>query len=162
MKIVVPETKIFAPAFITSLEFEKLIERRSLKEPIAYIIKEKEFWSKKFIVDKGILIPRPETELMVEKLVKMFKRKKIILLDIGTGSGCILISLISELKKSFGIGIDISKKAISAAKKNALKHNVYEKIKLFNKSLTNLHNQKFDKRVIKKLRVEYSITERIR
>ena len=126
------------------LEFEKLIERRSLKEPIAYILKEKEFWSKKFIIDKGILIPRPETELMVEKLVKMFKSKKITLLDIGTGSGCILISLISELNKSFGIGIDISKKALSAAKKNSLKHNVNDKIKLYNKSFTDLHNQKFD------------------
>ena len=126
------------------LEFEKLIERRSLKEPIAYILKEKEFWSKKFVIDKGILIPRPETELMVEKLVKMFKSKKITLLDIGTGSGCILISLISELNKSFGIGIDISKKALSAAKKNSLKHNVNDKIKLYNKSFTDLHNQKFD------------------
>ena len=80
------------------LEFQKLIKRRSRKEPIAYILKEKEFWSKKFEIDKGILIPRPETELMVEKLVKMFRNKKITLLDIGTGSGCILISLISELK----------------------------------------------------------------
>ena len=126
------------------LEFQKLIERRSHKEPIAYILKEKEFWSKKFGIERGILIPRPETELMVEKLAKMFKNKKIFLLDIGTGSGCILISLISELKKSFGIGIDISKIALSAAKKNALKHNVHEKIKFYNKSFTDLHNQKFD------------------
>ena len=74
----------------------------------------------------------------------MFKNKRITLLDIGTGSGCILISLMSELKKSFGIGIDISKIALSAAKKNAIKHNVHEKIKLYNKSFTDLHNQKFD------------------
>ena len=126
------------------LEFRKLINRRSLKEPIAYIISEKEFWSKKFEVEKGILIPRPETELIVEKLVKMFKNKQITFLDIGTGSGCILISLISELKTSFGIGIDISKKALKVTKKNALNHYVYEKIKLLNKSFTDLHNQKFD------------------
>tara|TARA_B100001248_G_scaffold241849_1_gene208858 strand:- start:130 stop:975 length:846 start_codon:yes stop_codon:yes gene_type:complete len=126
------------------LEFRKLINRRSLKEPIAYIIREKEFWSKKFEVEKGILIPRPETELIVEKLVKMFKNKQITFLDIGTGSGCILISLISELKTSFGIGIDISKKALKVAKKNALNHHVYEKIKLLNKSFTDLRNQKFD------------------
>ncbi len=126
------------------LEFKKLIERRLHKEPIAYILKEKEFWSKKFEIDKGILIPRPETELMVEKLAKIFRNKKITLLDIGTGSGCILISLISELRKSFGIGIDISKIALSVAKKNALKYNVYEKIKLYNRSFTDLYNQKFD------------------
>lgn len=130
--------------FSEILEFQKLIERRSHKEPIAYILKEKEFWSKKFEIDKGILIPRPETELMVEKLARMFKNKRITLLDIGTGSGCILISLISELKKSFGIGIDISKIALLAAKKNAIKHNVHEKIKLYNKSFKDLHNQKFD------------------
>ena len=81
---------------------------------------------------------------MVEKLAGMFKNKRVTLLDIGTGSGCILISLMSELKKSFGIGIDISKIALSAAKKNAIKHNVHEKIKLYNKSFTDLHNQKFD------------------
>ena len=69
-----------------------------MKEPIAYILKEKEFLSKNFVVNKSTLIPRPETELMVEKLVKMFKRKKIILLDIGTGSGCISISLALERK----------------------------------------------------------------
>ncbi len=126
------------------LEFNELIKRRSLKEPIAYILKEKEFWSKKFEVDRGVLIPRPETELMVEKLTQIFKNKQITFLDIGTGSGCILISLVSELKKSLGIGIDISKKALSTTKKNALNHNVYERIKLYNMSLNDLHNQKFD------------------
>ena len=84
-------------------EFNTLIDRRSLKEPIAYILKEKEFWSKSFEVDKFTLIPRPETELMVEQLVKIFKNKEINILDIGTGSGCIIISLVSELKRSKSI-----------------------------------------------------------
>ena len=87
--------------------YKKLIARRSLSEPIAYILSEKEFWGKSFEVNKNTLIPRPETELMVEKLVTYFKQKKVKILDIGTGTGCILVSLLSELKKSSGVGIDI-------------------------------------------------------
>ena len=79
--------------------FKNLIQRRSKKEPIAYIIKEKEFWSLKFEVNRNTLIPRPETELIIDYLSKLYKDKKINILDVGTGSGCILISLISELKK---------------------------------------------------------------
>ena len=126
------------------VKFKKLIKRRSEHEPIAYIIKEKEFWSKKFFVDKNILIPRPETELLVQKLVDLYKEKKIFILDIGTGSGCILISLLSELKKANGVGIDISKKSIYVAKKNASKHKMFANIKFYNKSLENLFNQNFD------------------
>ena len=103
-------------------KYKELIIRRSQNEPVAYILEEKEFWSKIFFVNTDTLIPRPETELMVEKLVNMFKRKKISILDIGTGSGCILISLLSELKNSKAIGIDISKKALIIAKKNLEKH----------------------------------------
>ena len=83
--------------------FDKLIARRASKEPIAYILKKKEFWSKNFYVDKNTLIPRPETELMVEKIVSIFKNQDIQILDIGTGIGCILLSILSELKKSKGI-----------------------------------------------------------
>ena len=98
-------------------KFKKFLIRRSQNEPIAYILREKEFWSKNFFVSSDTLIPRPETELMVEKLVQIYKEKKISVLDIGTGSGCILISLLSELKNSKGVGIDISKKALIIAKK---------------------------------------------
>ena len=98
--------------------FKKLIERRYLKEPIAYIFEEKEFWSKIFKVTKATLIPRPETELMVDQLINIYKNKDIHILDVGTGSGCILISLLEELKKSKGIGIDISNKALIVAKEN--------------------------------------------
>jgi len=99
------------------LKYKQLIQRRSQCEPIAYITKEKEFWSKIFFVSSDTLIPRPETELIVEKLTKIFEEKKISILDIGTGTGCILISLLSELKNSKGIGIDISKKALRIAEK---------------------------------------------
>ncbi len=105
-------------------KFNILIKRRSRKEPIAYILNEKEFWSKKFLVNKNTLIPRPETELMVEKLVEINKDKSISILDIGTGSGCIIISLLSELKNASGIGIDICRKAVLVAKKNAKFHSL--------------------------------------
>ncbi len=126
------------------LEFKKLIERRSLNEPIAYILKEKEFWSKKFEVNRHTLIPRPETELLVEKLVNIFKKKRVFILDIGTGTGCILISLISEILHSRGIGVDISKKALQMAEKNSCKFKVKNKIKFSHTSFANIINKKFD------------------
>ena len=126
------------------LKFNDFIERRSMKEPIAYILKEKEFWSKDFVVNKSTLIPRPETELMIEKLIKIYYGKKILILDIGTGSGCILISLLSELKNSNGIGVDISKKALEIAKINALKHKVHHKLRFEKKCFSKIFNKKFD------------------
>ena len=124
--------------------FKKLIKRRSLKEPIAYILEEKEFWSKNFFVDKNTLIPRPETELMVEKLVDIFKDKKLNILDVGTGTGCILLSLLSELKFSQGLGVDISKKALQIAIKNSIKHKITNRAKFSRKSVTEIFDYKFD------------------
>jgi release factor glutamine methyltransferase len=126
------------------LKYKQLIQRRSQCEPIAYIVKEKEFWSKNFLVSSDTLIPRPETELIVEKLTKIFEEKKISILDIGTGTGCILIRLLSELKNSKGIGIDISKKALRIAEKNSEQHGMKNKIKFFHKSLDSKFYQKFD------------------
>ena len=118
-------------------EFFKYIERRKKKEPIAYIIRKKEFWSLDFFVDKSILIPRPETELMVDAISKKFKNKNLNILDIGTGSGCILISLLKELKFARGIGIDVSKKAINIARKNSKKFQLLNKSKFISCSIDN-------------------------
>ena len=126
------------------LKFKKYLNRRSQNEPIAYIIKEKEFWSKNFTVDKGTLIPRPETELLVDKLIKIFKNRKLRILDIGTGSGCIIISLLDSLNQSYGIGVDVSKEAIKIAEKNRLKFKMQGRLKLINKSFDRIFNQKFD------------------
>jgi len=125
-------------------KYKNYIKRRSQKEPIAYILEEKEFWNKSFFVSSDTLIPRPETELLVEKLIEIFKDKQISILDIGTGSGCILISLLGELINSRGVGIDISKKALVVAKKNAKKHKISNNIKFVYKSLNHKICQKFD------------------
>ena len=90
------------------------------------------------------LIPRPETELLLEKLIQNYNRRKISILDIGTGSGCIIISLLKNLEKSNGIGIDISKNAILTAKKNALRFKIKNRLKFHNKSFMDMFNQKFD------------------
>jgi len=125
-------------------KFHKLISRRSLREPIAYILNEKEFWSKVFYVNRFTLVPRPETELLVERIVKEFKTKKLSILDIGTGSGCILISLVSEIKGSKGVGVDISKEAIKVAKINSKRHGTKNRIKFLNYSFNDILHKKFD------------------
>ena len=125
--------------------FNNLIYRRALgKEPVAYLLNKKEFWSIKLNVDKDVLIPRPETEILVERLVKYYKNKQPYILDIGTGSGCIIISLLQELKKSKGIAIDISKKALNIAKKNSKNNNTFNRIKFVNSSICQFNNFKFD------------------
>jgi len=124
--------------------FNEYLQRRLKNEPIAYILEEKEFWSKKFNVSKDTLIPRPETELLVDKLLEIYQGKKVSILDIGTGSGCIIVSLLSGLKQSVGTGIDISKNAILIAKKNALKYKLQNRAKFLNKSLENMCYKKFD------------------
>ena len=125
-------------------DFNEYLIRRSKKEPIAYLLEEKEFWSKKFFVNKDTLIPRPETELLVEKLVNIFKKKRITILDIGTGTGCIIISLLNELKNSAGTAVDISSKAIVVAKKNAYRFKLSDRIRFLNKPFENLCDKKFD------------------
>ena len=100
-------------------KYDMDIKRRIKREPIAYITGKKEFWSEDFIVNHDILIPRPETELLIYKIISFFKNKTINILDIGTGSGCILLSILKELNSSRGTGIDISPKAIRMAKINS-------------------------------------------
>ena len=128
----------------TIINFEKLIIRRANKEPLAYILKNKEFWSKNFFVNRNTLIPRPETELLCENIIKRFKNRNLYFLDIGTGSGCIILSILSEIKEAKGVGLDISREAINVAKKNSTKLDLNKRVKFFNKSLENFHGAKFD------------------
>jgi len=100
-------------------KYYNAIKRRIKNEPIAYITGKREFWSHDFLVNSFTLVPRPETELLIYKIVNYFKNKSINILDIGTGSGCILLSILKELKNARGVGIDVSSKTIKIAKLNS-------------------------------------------
>jgi len=121
-------------------KYDTAIKRRIKREPIAYITGKKEFWSENFIVNHATLIPRPETELFIYKIINFYKNKSINILDIGTGSGCILLSILKELNSSRGIGIDISAKAIQMAKINSKNLNLINrsKFKVFDLSEFNI------------------------
>ena len=126
-------------------DFKKLITKRGLsKEPIAYMTQKKDFWNSQLYIDKNALIPRPETEILIEKLSLIFKNKKSFILDVGTGSGCIITSLFEELKYSKGVAIDISSKALKVAKKNASTNKTIDRIKFINVSIDKLYHYKFD------------------
>ena len=126
-------------------ELQKLVSRRVKKEPIAYILNTKEFWSTNFYVDRSVLIPRPETEVLIDLILSKinYKQNYLNILDIGTGSGCILISLLKELIKAKGIGVDKSSKAITIAKKNSISQKVDNRALFKN---VNLEEIKFDKK----------------
>ena len=126
-------------------ELQNLVSRRVKKEPIAYILNNKEFWSTNFYVDRSVLIPRPETEVLIDLILSQINNKNnyFNILDIGTGSGCILVSLLKELTKAKGIGIDKSSKAIAVAKKNSISQQVDSRSSFKN---INLENIKFDKK----------------
>jgi len=120
------------------------IKRRVKKEPVAYIIGKKEFWSEDFTVNDSTLVPRPETELLIYKTINFFKNKSINILDIGTGSGCILLSILKELDLSRGTGIDISKKAIQIAQINSKKLNLANRSKFKVFDLNKFNIGKYD------------------
>ena len=125
--------------------FLSKLNRRKLKEPIAYIIKKKEFWKNEFYLDKNVLIPRPETEHLVEetlKIIPKFRKKKI--LEIGVGSGCLVISILKERHLCSADGIDCSKKAVNIAEINAKLHQIKNRIKIFKSDVDNYYGGKYD------------------
>jgi len=126
-------------------KFKNLIERRKKGEPVAHLINKKEFWKDEFFVDKDVLIPRPDTELIIEQVLKIYsKNSKLQVLDIGTGSGCILLSLLKERINFYGTGIDISKKSINVSKLNAKQLNLTNRVKFFHSSVDNFKLGKYD------------------
>lgn len=125
---------------------DKLILRRANLEPMAYIIGYKDFWKHSFIVNRSTLIPRPETELIIEKVLQFYQNKDLPLkiLDLGTGSGCIIISILHEYPNASGIGVDISKDALSIAKKNSKLIKVNNRLKLIKSNWFDSIAGKFD------------------
>ena len=125
--------------------FNSFIERRKKGEPVAYLINKKEFWKDEFYVNKDVLIPRPDTELIIEQVLKIFsKQSQLQVLDIGTGSGCILLSIIKERANCYGTGIDISKKSINVSKINAKQLNLTNRVKFIHSSVDNFNIGKYD------------------
>ena len=125
--------------------FKNLINERSRGKPIAYITGNKYFWKDEFKVDKNVLIPRPDTELIVEQILKIYKNKKNLnVLEIGVGSGCILLSVLKEKKGFAATGIDISMGCIKICKSNIKKLKIRNKIDLFKSDIDNFNNGKYD------------------
>ena len=127
------------------INFNKLIKNRSHREPVAYLTNKKFFWKSEFFVTKDTLIPRPDTELLIECLLKLSRNKnKLSILDIGIGSGCILLSILKEKNDFYGTGIDISKNALNICKFNAINLNVINRLKLYKTNVDKFNIGKYD------------------
>ncbi len=125
--------------------FKKLIDERSKGKPISYLTNKKLFWNSEFIITEDTLIPRPDTELIVESILNLTKNKsKLSILDIGIGSGCILLSILSERKDFYGIGIDISKNCLKIANMNAINLKVHNRLKLYKSNVDKFTLGKYD------------------
>ena len=125
--------------------FKKLILRRKKKEPVAYIVGYKEFWKEKFKVNSNVLIPRPDTEIIVEEALKSIpldSSKNI--LDIGTGSGCIALSILRDRKECYVKALDISKNALKVAKLNAKIQHLENRIRFINSNIDKFYYGKYD------------------
>ena len=126
-------------------DFNTLIDKRANGEPIAYLTNKKYFWNYEFIVNKDVLIPRPDTEVLVEKVLELAKNKnRLNVLDIGIGSGCILLSILMEKKNFYGTGVDISSKSLNICKINSHKLGLINRVKLFKSDIDNFNHGKYD------------------
>ncbi len=125
--------------------FNDLIEQRSKKKPVAYLVGKKEFWKYEFEVTKDVLIPRPDTEILIEQSLKITNHKsRLKILDIGIGSGCILLTILKERKSYYGTGIDICKKTLDICRVNVKKLNLFNRIRLFKSDVDNFRFGKYD------------------
>tara|TARA_Y100001958_G_C21218759_1_gene544151 strand:- start:731 stop:1573 length:843 start_codon:yes stop_codon:yes gene_type:complete len=127
------------------LFFKHLINERAKGKPIAYLTGKKYFWKYEFNVNENVLIPRPDTELIVEQILKIYKNKKNSrILEIGVGSGCVFLSVLKEKDGFIGTGIDISSGCLKVCKSNIDKLKISNKIKLFKSDIDNFSYGKYD------------------
>ena len=125
--------------------YEKLIKNRSNHKPVAYLTNKKFFWKTEFYVTEKTLIPRPDTELIIENTLNLTKHKnQLRILDVGIGSGCILLSILKERQNFYGTGIDISKNCLNISKINAINLNVNSRLKLFKSNIDKFSLGKYD------------------
>jgi len=126
-------------------DYNDLLKSRLLGKPIAYLLNKKDFWKNEFYVTNNVLVPRPDTEIVVEEILSMTKFKdKINFLDIGAGSGCIILSILKEKIKFNGVALDISKKSLEICRINAKILNVSNRIKFFKSDIDNFNYGKYD------------------
>ena len=126
-------------------KFKKLISSRLRSKPIAYITGKKFFWKYEFKVNNKVLIPRPDTELIIEQVLEIYKHKdRINLLEIGIGSGCIILSILKEKKNFLGKGLDLSKDSVQLCKTNAENLKVNHRLRLFKSDIDNFNLGKYD------------------
>ena len=125
--------------------FRKLINSRLKRKPVAYLTGVKSFWKHDFKINEKVLIPRPETELLIEKVLEYYKNKENInFLEIGIGSGCIILSILKEKKSFLGKGLDVSKDSLKVCKVNAKRLGLNSRLKLFKSDIDNFILGKYD------------------
>ncbi len=126
-------------------DYLKMIDQRSEGKPLAYLTSKKVFWNYEFYINENVLIPRPDTEIIIEQVLKLYKKKnKINFLDIGFGSGCILLTILKEREDFLATGIDISHHALKICKINAYKLGVKNRVKLFKSDIDKFNLGKYD------------------
>ena len=127
------------------VKFNELVLERSLGKPVAYLTGKKEFWKHEFNVSEQTLVPRPDSEILVDQILKITKNKsKIKILEIGVGTGCILLSILKERNNFSGFGIDISKKCIETSKINATELKLLNRVKFLETNVDNFFYGKYD------------------
>ncbi len=126
--------------------FEQLINRRKNSEPIAYLTNIKSFWKNDFYVDHSVLIPRLDSELLIESVIEYFPdlTKIYNFLDLGSGSGCLIISLLNEYLSSIGTGVEIDKEAINVSEKNKEFLSNKDRLKFLESDFSNFDTSSFD------------------
>jgi len=139
------EARILSKAAPDAATFAAFIARREKREPVAYILGRKEFWSLEFEVSPAVLIPRPDSETLIDTALRELGRDAPArILDLGTGSGCLIVSLLTEWPKASGLAVDLSAEALAIAQRNATRHHVATRVEFQRNDWTAGIAERFD------------------